>query len=547
MKKKQYSIISAVVSVLFLCTLFTGLTVNTKTASAAAGKTLKFRVKTDVPTLDPQLDNSMPSMEIGNEIIEGLTRLSNGKVQPGMAQKWEISKDGKTYTFHLRDAKWSDGKPVTAQDFEYGIKRVLDPKTASPYAFAAYYIVNGEAYNNKKITDPNQVGIKALNAKTLQIKLKAPTAYFLGYLGSAQCFCPTRADLVKKYGAAFGTGADKNVYNGPFILKEWKQQNSLTLTKNPNYWNKNAVKLDSVTAFVVTDDNTALNMYNSGELDFVDVPTVMADSYIKSGKAKVYMTGADDWLRLNTKAAGKPWLANKDFRKALNYAINRDQYVKIAVKNLYLPATRLVLPMVSGAKGGKYTMECPINTYPVSGNATMAKQYLAKAMKTLKITDPKKITLEIKTSDDETAKKIAEVLQDQISRNLGITASIKMVTYKQKLDDDYKKNYDAVYNGWMPDYDDPMTYLELFESTNSSNSTGYANPAYDKLVEAARVETNAVKRQQMMYSAEKILVDDCPFVPLQYRNNAWLCSNKLVGLTRYFVGSDLDFTYASFK
>lgn len=545
---RKHSILALLMATTLAGSVFAGCgtKADSTSSSTSKGQSLTFSVLDDVPTLDPQLQNSMASAEVNDEISEGLVRLHDGKVQPGMAKTWDISADGKTYTFHLRDAKWSDGKPVTAQDFEYGIKRLLNPKLASSYAFAGYNILNGEEYNTGKITDPNQVGVKAIDDKTLEIKLKAPTAYFLAY-SSSDCFHASRQDLVEKYGTKFGTDASSNVYNGPFILKEWKSQNSLTLEKNPNYWDKDSVKLQTVTVLVVKDGQTALNMYNSGDLDFVTIPTESVESYIKSGKAKVYMTGADDWMRLNLNAAGKPWLNNKNFRKALNYAINREDYVKTATKGLFFPATRLVLPMVTGANGGKYTDECPIDTYPVKGDKAKAKEYLAKAMSELGITDAKKMTLELKTSDDENSKKMAEVLQDQLSTNLGITVTIKMVTYKQKLDDDTKKQYEAVYNGWMPDYDDPMTYMELFEGNNSQNSTGYKNPEYDKLVEAARIETDKVKRQQELWDAEKILVDDCPFIPLQFRQSAWLCKDNLKGLVRPFVGSDIDFTYAYFK
>jgi oligopeptide transport system substrate-binding protein len=232
----------------------------------------------------------------------------------------------------------------------------------------------------------------------------------------------------------------------------------------------------------------------------------MLDKY--KDKSKTYMNGAIDWLRLNTKAAGKPWLANTDFRRALNYALNREDFIKSATNNLYLPFTRLVLPMVAGANGGKYTDEAKIDVYPTKGDAAKAKEYLQKAMTALKITDAKQMTLEIKTSDDENSKKAVQIMQDQLQKNLGITVTLKFVTYKQKLDDDTKGQYDAVVNGWMPDYDDPMTYMELFEGTNSSNSTGWKNADFDNKIEAARVEPDKVKRQQLFYDAEKILVDE---------------------------------------
>lgn len=553
MKRKSLSLIALLMAVMLITISFSGCATeqvqtgnqtqaqSQQTGAAKTPQVLTFSVGAEVPTLDPQKENSMPSMEVTSAIQEGLVRMHDGKIQPGMAEKWEISTDGKTYTYHLRDAKWSDGQPVTAQDFEYGIKRLLDPATASDYAFAGFCILNGYEYNSKKITDPNQVGVKALDAKTLQITLVTPAPYFEGYTNQAS-FYPVRKDIAEKYGKDFGLEASNNVYNGPFILKEWKHEQGLVLEKNPSYWNKDAVKLDTVNINVVADTNTALSMYESGELDFVNVPMALVEQY--TGKANVYMNGAIDWLRINLNAPDKPWFGNLDFRKALNYGLDREAYVKTVTKGLYFPYTRLTLPMVAGAGGGKYTEECPIDILPTKADPAKAKDFLAKAMNALKITDPKTITVEIKTSDADNDRRMAEFIQDQWTRNLGITVTIKLVTYKQKLADDTAKQYDTVYNGWMPDYDDPMTYLELFESKNSQNSTGWSNAQYDTLVEGARVEPDKMKRQKMLWDAEKILVEECPFVPLQCRQVAYLCKDNVKGVSRYFIGSDLDFVYA---
>jgi oligopeptide transport system substrate-binding protein len=550
-KRKSLSLIALLMAVMLISITFSGCaseqvqsgnqTQSQQTTGAKTPQVLTFSIIAEVPTLDPQKENSMPSMEVSSAIHEGLVRMHDGKIQPGMAEKWEISTDGKTYTYHLRDAKWSDGQPVTAQDFEYGIKRLLDPATASDYAFAGFCILNGYEYNSKKITDPNLVGVKALDAKTLQITLVSPAPYFEGYTNQAS-FYPSRKDLVEKYGKDFALEAGNNAYNGPFILKEWTHEQGLVLEKNPNYWNADAVKLDTVNINVVANTDTALSMYEDGELDFVNVPMALVEQY--TGKSKVYMNGAIDWLRINLNTAGKPWFGNLDFREALNYGLDREDYVKTVTKGLYFPYTRLTLPMVAGAGGGKYTEECPINVLPTKADPAKAKDFLAKAMTALNITDPKTITVEIKTSDADNDRRMAEFIQDQWTRNLGITVSIKLVTYKQKLQDDTSKQYETVYNGWMPDYDDPMTYLELFESKNSQNSTGWSNADYDRLVEGARAEPDKMKRQNMLWDAEKILCEECPFVPLQCRQVAYLCKDNVKGVSRYFIGSDLDFVYA---
>lgn len=552
MRKKNLKLTAILVTVLMVGTLLAGCAAKEKGTlapengdkQAVIQDTLTFTVAS-VPSIDPQMSNSIPSMNVIKGFSEGLIRNFQGEIKPGMAKEWEVSEDGKTYTFHLRDAKWSDGSDVTAQDFEYAIIRLLDPKNAASYSFAAYIIQNAAEFNSGKITDSTQVGVKAVNEKTLEIKLINPTSYFVSTL-DLPCFYPVKKEYVEKLGADFATAADKILSNGPFIMKDWKHEQEIVLEKNPNYWDQGSIKLNTVKILQVSDANTVLAMYENGEIDFTDVPMTLVDKFQQEGKAKVYMSGAVDWMRINFKRTEKPWLQNTNFRKALNYSIDREDYVKTATKGLFFPGTRLVLPLMSGVNG-YYNEEYPINIYSAKADTAKAKEYLDKAMQELKITDPKQIVVDYTISDDDTAKLMAEVLQDQVTKNLGITFNIKMVTYKQKLENDTKGDFDLVYNGWGPDYDDPMTYLELWETTNSQNGGKYSNTEFDKLIVAARVETDKVKRMEMFSQAETILLEDAGFVPLQFRQRAWLCKDNLKNLARFFIGADTDYVYAYFE
>ncbi|MDF2891902.1 MAG: ABC-type transporter, periplasmic subunit [Clostridia bacterium] len=552
MRKRHLKLVAVLLAVLMIGTILTSCTTKEQNTLAPEGgdkqpvtqDTLTFTVAS-VPSIDPQMSNSIPSMNVIKGFSEGLIRNFQGEVKPGMAEKWDISEDGMTYTFHLRDAKWSDGSSVTAQDFEYAIIRLLDPKNAASYSFAAYIIQNAAEFNSGKIIDPAQVGVKAIDEKTLEIKLINPTSYFVSTL-DLPCFYPVKKDYVEKLGADFATAADKMLSNGPFILKDWKHEQEIVLERNPNYWDQANIKLNTVKILQVSDANTVLAMYENGEIDFCDVPTSLVDKFQQEGKAKVYMSGADDWMRINFKRTEKPWLQNVNFRKALNYAIDREDYVKTATKGLFFPATRLVLPLMAGVNG-YYCEEYPINIYPTKADTAKAKEYLEKAMQELNITDPKQIVVAYTISDDDATKLMAEVLQDQVTKNLGITFEIKMVTYKQKLENDTKGDFDLVYNGWGPDYDDPMTYLELWETTNSQNGGKYSNAEFDKLIAAARVETDKVKRMEMFHQAETILLEDAGFVPLQFRQRAWVSKDNLKNLARFFIGADTDYVYAYFE
>ncbi len=511
---------------------------------AGPKNTLVFSMDSEIPALDPQKSNAAPSFTVGNALFEGLIRTVDGKVTPGMAKSWTTSSDGKTLTFELRDAKWSDGKPVTAYDFEYGIKRLLDPKTAAEYAFAAYYIKGAENYNLGKTANADAVGVKAVDAKKLVISLNNPTAYFIGYLG-AYCFAPTRKDIAEKYGESYATSADKAVYNGPFILKEWKNEQSKYLVKNPAYWNRDAIKLDAVEILQISDPTTALSMFENGELDFVDVPSNLFKQYEQ--KAKPFFNGADDFIKINVKPnPEKPWLANADFRKALGWAIDRESYCNISTKGLYTPALRYVLPIVMGVSK-HYGEEYPLDFYTAKGDPAKAKEYLAKALAELKIDSPSRISVEYLIQDLEETRLMAETLQQQVEKNLGIHFTIKLVPRKQRTQMEQQHQYDMVYGGWMPDYDDPMTYMEIWLGDSSQNNSGYSSPAFDKFVGDALKESNPAKRMNMLFQAEKTLLTDAPLIPLQLRRKVSIDSPKLVGLSRPLIGAVYDFVYASLK
>ncbi|MGB7606206.1 MAG: peptide ABC transporter substrate-binding protein, partial [Lutisporaceae bacterium] len=338
--KKSLALVLALVLVLSIALTACGTTDDKdKSGESTEPKVLRM-AGNEPPNLDPQLGTDQVSIEIDNAILEGLIRVHAGEVLPGMAETWEISEDGLTYTFHLRDAQWSDGKKVTAQDFEYSYLRLLAPATASEYAFQGYYIVNGQEYNTEKITDPTQVGVKALDEKTLEIKLHSPTKYFLALTGFLS-FMPSRKDLVEQYKEAYAADADKAVYNGPFTLTEWQHDASIVLEKNASYWNKDAINLDRVEFTIVTDSKTIVNMYEAGDIDLAGLSKDFIEKYEAEGKANFFPTGSEWYFQINVKGksaeVGK-FLGNANFRKAIGYAIDRQAFCDAILKNGSTPA-----------------------------------------------------------------------------------------------------------------------------------------------------------------------------------------------------------------
>ncbi|MDW7669291.1 MAG: peptide ABC transporter substrate-binding protein [Bacillota bacterium] len=503
-------------------------------------KILRYSLTADVPTLDQHLANSIPSATVGHHIFEGLIRTYQGEVRPGIAEDWDISEDGKTYTFYLRDSVWSDGEPVTAQDFEYGMRRLLDPETASGYAFIGMALKNANAVNKGEVP-VEELGVRAVDEKTLEVELENPTGYFLSMLSMMQ-FLPARQDYVEEYGQDYSATADKNVYNGPFVVKEWRHKDRLILEKNPNYWDADSVNLDEVHIIIVPDQMTALAMYEDGELDMVEVPAEVVSQY--ADDVDYYYNGANDYIKLQLD--GSSPLENKDLRLALNNALNREEFIMLSTGGLYDPNPRYVLPQVNGVEG-EYGDEYPYEAYPVEGDVDLALEHLDAAMEALGVADPSEIELELLTTDVERTRKEAEIIQEDLQNKLGIKINIRQVPYRQRLDMEAAKDFEMVVTGWAPDYSDPMTYLELWTTDGGYNHGSYSNPEYDENIEFALTATDPQERMDALFEAEKILLEDGAIIPLQLRRIAMLTNPNLEGFESYFVGLSYEYTYADFK
>ena len=547
--KKSLALVLALVFVLSMALTACGPKPVTSDVATPAAEPKVFRMAaTEPPNLDPQLGTDTVSIMVDNAILEGLVRVHEGKTLPGMAETWDISEDGLTYTFHMRDAQWSDGQKVTAKDFEYSFIRLLDPATASEYAFQGYYIVNGEEYNTGKITDPSQVGVKAIDEKTLEIKLKAPTKYFLALTGFLS-FMPSRKDLVEQHKEAYSADADKAVYNGPFVLKEWQHDASMVLEKNANYWNKEAIKLDRVELTIVTDSKTIINMYEAGDTDMATISKDLIAKYKAEDKANFSPDGAEFYFQFNIKGRnpeiGK-FLSNKNFIHALGYAIDRQAFCDQVLKNGSTAAQRYILPLLMGTED-KFATEYPLEYYPKNADSAKAKELLEIALKELGTTIDKVPAIEYLTDDSDVARINGEAIQDMVSKNLGIKLEIKQVQFKQRLELMQAHDYDFVFAGWGPDYDDPMTYADLWVTGGGHNNTNWSNAKYDELIAFAKSSPDEKARAQAMFDSEKLLLEEGPIVPIYFRQIAFAKQPYVKDVVRNFIGADPDFVFADIQ
>lgn len=511
-----------------------------KSSSDSEGKVFHYATQTEPTTLDPTKGQGIQDNEIQHAITESLVRNTAGEISEGIAESWDVSEDQTTYTFHLRDdAKWSDGEPITAADFVYSWQRLLNPETASPYAFIGEYIKNGLAVEKGEM-DPSQLAVKAIDDTTLEVVLEHPTPYFLSLIGSSGQFAPLRQDIVEEYGADFAADAEKNVYSGPFKMVS-SANNEWVFEKNENYWNTDAINLDKVVLTYVQNTDTQLAMYEDGELDYVLIPTAYVPDY--EGKDQVVKNGNVDYFYINHEC-DNPALLNKNFRLALNYALNRNDYITLAVNDTYAPSNRLVFSGLSGIET-TYGEEYPVESYPMEGDEATAKSYLETAMSELGVSNPSDISVEITTTDAESSKKIAEVCQELWQNALGITVTIRQVTYSEIYGTVLPGgDYEIGYGGWGSDYDDPYSYLELFKGDSSYNYGNYNNPEVTELLTATQTETDVKARMDMLAQAEQIILDEGAFVPLQEREIHYLMDDDVKGVEFYYCSVNIDWVYA---
>jgi oligopeptide transport system substrate-binding protein len=523
---------------------------TTTPAPAGVPQKLTFALLS-VPNIDPQRFNSSPEYVSIKGIAEGLVHTWQGEINPGVAESWDIASDNMTMTFHLRkDACWSDGSPLTANDFVYSFRRLADPDEPKDYNWVLYEIANYEAIADGELPK-EELGVEAPDDNTFIIRFDTPAPYYLGFL-DMPCFYPSKQSLVEQHGDRYASSADTILGNGPFKLKEYRVDEKIVMEPNDKYWNKDAIKLNEVTILVVVDRDTSFALFESGEIDWSFIPEAIASEFLKNPgsmpkdtKAYTYKSGAVDWFCINIASETNPILGNLDFRLALNYALDREEYIAISSAGIYSPATRFVLPSVSGVSK-PYCEEYPINVLKATDEMDKAQEHLQNAMAAMGISDPGQISFTI-TIGDNTPRAIGENCQDQWSRKLGVNVDIEVVPYRAMLKNRVDGVFDLVYAGWMPDYDDPYTYLGYFVSNNRQNGGKYSNPRYDELVNTANNYADAATRLSMYAEAEELLISEAGIVPLQIREIPAAIRNNLKNFVHFYLGMEQDYIYAFYE
>ena len=477
----------------------------------AADQTLRYNLGADPLTLDPQLNSATDASHIINNVFEGLMREKDGEVVPGIAESYTLSEDGLVYTFTLRDATWADGQPVKAGDFEFAWKRGANPATASEYMylFESANILNaGAIAKGEKSID--ELGVKAIDDKTLEVTLSAPTDYFLGLTGFATLM-PVREDMVDDEGA-WAKDTAKYIGNGPFKMSEYKMGDQIVLVKNENYWNAENVNLEKIVMYMIVDESTAHTRYTAGELDVNEliptdeIPTLIAEDptfYIMPKIGTYYYA-----FNMNNEA-----LKDARVRQALSLAINREQIVKEVTKGGQNVAYGFMPEGITDNEGKSFTETAGDYGVNPKGDVEKAKALLAEAGYPDGAGLPE---IEILYNTSESHKLIAEAMQEMWKQNLGINVKLTNQEWAVFQETTNNNAFDSLARrGWIGDYNDPQTMLEIFESTNTQNIGRYSSETFDTEMQLSR-ETMGAERMEHLYKAHDILMEDMPIIPVYY-------------------------------
>ena len=522
----------------------------TSTDGAASGgsasgdaSTVTVAIDADLNTMDYEIATDGNSFIMQSLVMSGLTELAaDGTPLPELAETWDVSDDGLVYTFHLADAKWSNGDPVTASDFVYAWQRLDNPDTASEYAFIldTVHIANAAAVNAGE-ADPSELGVKAVDDKTLEVTLTLPCDFFLSLLAFPSFF-PLNQKFYEAQGDQFALSPDNLLYCGPYTMTGYQQGSEYTFEKNPDYFKADQMTdyVDKIVFRYLQDTQSAMLDYQSGNLDVVKLQGDQVDQYSGTEGFTNRMTGYLWYLSIDFNTSVHPensQFANVNLRKAMSLAIDRDTIATNVLKDGSIGADGLIpKDLATGPSGEDFREE---NGKLTEYNLDQAKEYYAKALEELG-TDT--VSFELLYEDSEASKAVAEYIQSNL-KAIGMDVTLNSKPKKTRLQLMNDKDYNVALTRWGPDYADPETYFDLFKTDNTANNSGsYSNADYDALVKAAgsgEDATDSAKRWQDYLDAEKIIVQDDPgVIPVYQNGGAMMINPKVTGIEFHSASVD---------
>lgn len=522
------------------------------------GQYLNIVLENEPKSLDQSKATDTYSSQVLLEVNEALTRVEQdekGKyvIKPAGAERWDVSVDGLKWTFYLRDNNWSDGKSVTAKDYEYSIKRTLDPKTDSRSAFLLYPIKGAVEYssiekNKNERIKSDIVGVKAVDDKTLEITLEKPCAYFLN-LTNLNIMQPQRKDIVEKYGDKYGLEVDTMLFCGPFKIKQWAHNSKIELVKNEGYWDAKSVKLQKATMQIINSDINIANELQEGSIDLGKI--------IKPElRSKLDKTSKFDALKISKVSTNFEIYNQKDklfsnpkIRKAFSLAIDREEITKTLWKDIYSPAYAFVPPslQIGNEEFREKSNFDPIKKLKESN--LNAKKLLIEGLKELGMDpDPSKITIRyLQPGIDGKQKEIAEFFKQMYNKNLGVNIKLEYVDWNEFENKMKKGDFQMATMTWSAEYNDPMGEFDLWMSNAGLIDTGWSNLRYDKLIKNASLFGSDKNEERFNYFKEAeniLLLQETVISPTVYRNRQIYKGRYAKGIMYPLFGGEIEIKYA---
>ena len=503
-----------------------------------ANNSISAVLREEPPQLDSSKSTDSSSGLVLGHIMEGLLRMDlQDRLEPGVAERWQVTPTHATFWLR-KDAKWSDGKPSTAADFIFAWQLALKPETASQYATLLYPIENAEAINSGELP-ASALGVSAPDPNTLVVKLSRPVAFF-DKLVVFPTFFPIREDFYKATQGRFGSDAKDLLYSGPYVIKNWVHSANMLLERNPHYWDNNRGKLAQINFAYITSDATAtLNFFKD---ERIALARLQAENLTEALRLKWpirrFADGTVFYLEFNHRQ--ERISRNLNFRKAIQHVLDMEELVyKVTKLPGYLPGKSLFPEWLIGVEK-TLREEYPATTVTV--DHAKAKAYLALAQQELGLAKLPEITL--LTSDNPVSNIQSEWLQEVLKQTLGITVKIDKQIFKQRLAKMTSGDFDLLLGGWGPDYNDPLTYGDLFASWNLNNRGKYNSPQMDELVATAQNATATPDRMQAFGDIQRQLFDDVVILPMYERGVTYVVHPQLKGVKRRVIGAETDYTYA---
>ncbi|WP_456407709.1 peptide ABC transporter substrate-binding protein [Thiolapillus sp.] len=521
----------------FLLLLLAGAFLHTDTALSRPDNLAEEQVLhrgngAEVQTLDPHKAEGVPSSNILRDLYEGLTlEAPDGKVIPGAAESWSISEDGKTYTFEIRkNARWSNGDPVTAQDFVYGLRRSVDPATASKYSQILAPILHAEDVIAGK-QPPENLGVKALDDHRLEIRLKASTPYFLGLLNHSSTY-PVHKASVETHGGQFSRPG-KLVSNGAYVLQEWVIQSHIKLKRNPHYWDNADTIIDTVYYYPIEDQSTELKRYRASEIDITeDVPSQQIKWIRKNLADELHISPYLGSYYFGFNLTRPPFKDNLKLRRALSMAIHRDIITEKITALGEKPLYSWVPPGINGYEAARFDYA----DWPRKKRIAEARKLYQEAG----YSRANPLTVEIRYNTSENHKKLSIAIAAMWKQALGVKTRLVNEEWKVFLENRKQKQVTQVFRaGWIGDYNDPYNFMEILHSKHGLNDSAYHNPEYDSLLQQASLEGNPDKRFEIMRQAEALVLRDHPVMPIY----SYVSSHLVKPWVGNYVANVLDHHY----